>query len=150
MVASLLEPGREGHFFALPEDRKQVFPESFVSTDPEGGAIQEPLKFAIIYSGFRAPGPRYSAFYEPPLKTPTLHFFGAVDGVVEEARGNALFEVCEGARQVVHPGGHFLPSQRPWLDAAVGFVKNCLGKANGGGSETARGEEKAEDMDVPF
>ncbi|KAL8869172.1 MAG: hypothetical protein Q9174_004470 [Haloplaca sp. 1 TL-2023] len=150
MVASLLEPGREDRFFALRKDRKQVFPDSFVSTDPEGGAIQEPLKFAIIYSGFRAPGNRYAAFYEPPLKTPTLHYFGAVDSVVEEGRGRALLEVCEEAKEVVHPGGHFLPSQRPWLDAAVGFVKDCLDKADSNGNETAREEEKAEDMDVPF
>ncbi|KAL8969549.1 MAG: hypothetical protein Q9183_001949 [Haloplaca sp. 2 TL-2023] len=150
MVASLLEPGRENHFSTLPADRKRDFPKSFVSTDAGGCAIQDPLKFAIIYSGFRAPGNRYAPFYDPPLKTPTLHFFGAVDGVVEEARGKALCEVCEGAREVVHPGGHFLPSQRPWLDAAVGFVKDCLAKVDGNRGGTALEEQKAEDMDVPF
>ncbi|KAL8704225.1 MAG: hypothetical protein Q9201_002602 [Fulgogasparrea decipioides] len=157
VVASLLEPGRQDRFLSFSGDRKtqEAFPESFVSaTDPKGGAIQPPLKFAIIYSGFRAPGARYAAFYDPPLSTPTLHFLGAVDCVVEEARSRALIEVCEDAKVVVHPGGHFLPSQRPWLDAAVGFVRECLeskgdaGGANGDGK--GKEEERVEDMDVPF
>ncbi|KAL8684350.1 MAG: hypothetical protein Q9218_008324, partial [Villophora microphyllina] len=102
MVASLLEPHRSDSFFAVTSSEKsslEVYPDSFISTDPhdEGGAIQPPLKFAIIYSGFLAPGPRYSAFYNPPLKTRTLHFLGAVDSVVEEGRSRALVDVCEGA-----------------------------------------------------
>ncbi|KAL8734739.1 MAG: hypothetical protein Q9181_003103, partial [Wetmoreana brouardii] len=162
MVASLLEPRRQDRFLSFSSDRmktgeiKEAYPESFISTiDPAGGAIQPPLKFAIIYSGFRAPGTRYSAFYDPPIATPTLHFLGALDGVVEEARSRALIEVCEDAKVVVHPGGHFLPSQRPWLDAAAAFVNECLrGKgdvdgASGDGDGKGK-EEKAEDMDVPF
>ena len=48
---------------------------------------------------------------------------------------------------VVHPGGHFVPSQKPWLDAVVRFVKECVeGKKEKG----ERDDIKAEDMDVPF
>ncbi|KAL9009539.1 MAG: hypothetical protein Q9173_005437 [Seirophora scorigena] len=154
MVAGLLESGRRRSFvFAADTQDVERFPSSF---DPfhEQGSSQPQLKFAIIYSGFPAPGTRYSRFYEPPLTTPTLHFLGTLDGVVEEARSRALIERCEKAREAVHPGGHFLPSQRPWLDAAVGFVQECLEKDKDGSGEGGRGkkenEENVEDMDVPF
>ncbi|KAL8671670.1 MAG: hypothetical protein Q9168_003818, partial [Polycauliona sp. 1 TL-2023] len=152
MVASLLEPGRRDAFASTSSKANEVetepFPSSFESLH------KPPLKFAMIYSGFIAPGNRYINFYRPSLKTPTLHFLGALDGVVEEGRSQGLIKVCEGAKVVTHPGGHFLPSQRPWLDAAVGFVKECLeqvtgsegGQQNGGTKE----DDNVEDMDVPF
>ncbi|KAL9024429.1 MAG: hypothetical protein Q9196_006523 [Gyalolechia fulgens] len=151
MVASLLEPGRRAVFDeATCEDNAlmEQFPVAFYDA-------QAPLKFAIIYSGFPAPNElRYAHFYLPKLKTPTLHFLGSVDGVVEEGRSRALIERCENARVVVHPGGHFLPSQRPWLDAAVGFVKECMDTAGDGpggkGEIKGKGENGVEDMDVPF
>ncbi|KAI4241845.1 MAG: hypothetical protein LQ352_007372, partial [Teloschistes flavicans] len=62
MLASLLEPRRQRSFFAVtPDERaqKEPFPEDFISTDPgDAETIQEPLKFAIVYSGFCAPGRR--------------------------------------------------------------------------------------------
>ncbi|KAI4238369.1 MAG: hypothetical protein L6R40_005731 [Gallowayella cf. fulva] len=153
IVASLLETTRRSPPLpssASPDPEAEPFPTCFASLH------QPPLRFAIIYSGFIAPGARYAAFYDPPLKTPTLHFLGALDGVVEESRSRGLIAVCEDARVVTHPGGHFLPSQRPWLDAAVGFVRECLeaaGGDDGGGGSNGRGkkkEERVEDMDVPF
>ncbi|KAL8827693.1 MAG: hypothetical protein Q9170_006910 [Blastenia crenularia] len=147
IVASLLEEGRREVFLtSTPPDGKnsEPFPQSFQD-------LQPPLKFAIIYSGFPAPGARHNAFYDPPLKTPTAHFLGTLDGVVEEGRSRALVERCVRARVVVHPGGHFLPSQRPWLDAAVGFVRECMEKkGDGGGGKGERKEEGVEDMEVPF
>lgn len=153
MVASLLESGRRDAFSSSTcqkdEMETEPFPASFTSLP------QPPLKFALIYSGFIAPGTRYMDFYKPSLKTPTLHFLGALDGVVEEGRSQGLIEVCEGAKVVTHPGGHFLPSQRPWLDAAVGFVKECLEQVTAGDPGEPKGatkakEENVEDMDVPF
>ncbi|KAL8658546.1 MAG: hypothetical protein Q9226_000921 [Calogaya cf. arnoldii] len=153
MVASLLEPGRRDAFASLTPQKGEMetepFPASFTSLH------QSPLKFALIYSGFIAPGARYINFYKPSLKTPTLHFLGALDGVVEEGRSQGLIEVCEGAKAVTHPGGHFLPSQRPWLDAAVGFVKECLEQVVVGDNGEQKGgtrseEENVEDMDMPF
>lgn len=163
MVASLLEPGRRKSFVsaAVSQDIEpmELFPSSFHAFHNDNNEdSQGQLKFAIIYSGFMAPGPRYSRFYDPPLKTPTLHFLGTLDAVVEEARSRALIERCEGPKEVVQPGGHSLPSQRPWLDAAVGFVRECLeadseGKSSGERSEERkeeRKEEGVEDMNVPF
>ncbi|KAL8916468.1 MAG: hypothetical protein Q9208_008500 [Pyrenodesmia sp. 3 TL-2023] len=153
MVASLLEPGRKEAFdeSSSQEAQREAFPSSFIF---DNAKPQSPLRFAIIYSGFPAPGQRYAAFYEPPLKTPTLHFLGTLDGVVEEARSRALIEKCQRPREAVHPGGHFLPSQRPWLDAAVSFIRGNMDKAkdDGGGdlNATEVKEERVEEMDIPF
>ncbi|KAL8800174.1 MAG: hypothetical protein Q9182_005375, partial [Xanthomendoza sp. 2 TL-2023] len=156
LLASLLEPTRPSAFPTSPSpspstntNTSEPFPPSFHTLHHQ----QPPLKFAILYSGFPAPGPRHAAFYNPPLVTPTLHFVGALDSVVEEGRSRGLVEVCEGARVVVHPGGHFLPCQRVWLDAAVGFVGECLRRVGGCGEGVGKGEgeeERVEDMEVPF
>lgn len=154
MLASLLESGRREAFTASSHQGVEVepYPSSFTFDNDK---LRPRLTFAIIYSGFLAPGIRHAAFYDPPLKTPTLHFLGTLDGVVDEARSRALIERCEGAREAVHPGGHFLPSQRPWLDAAVSFVRECLDRGqhdSGGNMEGNRRkeDESVEDMDVPF
>ncbi|KAI4196560.1 MAG: hypothetical protein LQ350_006492 [Teloschistes chrysophthalmus] len=160
LVASLLEPGRRDSFPPIPTpssspsdpitNTTEPYPQDFIS--PNGGAtIQPPLLFALLYSAFLPPSPRYTPFTTPPLTTPTLHFLGSLDSVVEEGRSRALIEKCGGAEVVVHPGGHFLPCQRVWLDAATGFIKRYVGKGGGEGGGKGNGEEeRAEDMDVPF
>lgn len=153
MVAAMLEPGRKeafAHFAA--QDGQEVglpFPASFAVP----GFSHPPLKFALCYSGFRAPGARYRGFYEhPPIQTPVLHILGTMDAVVEDSRSRALIDACEGDPEkdgsvVWHPGGHFLPSQRPYLDAAVQFIRKQLEK---GAAGNAQEEEDVNDMDVPF
>ena len=150
MVASLLEDG-EGRMrgYEAMRDRGGVErPLSFVENGEHGKRIQPAMKFAVVYSGFRAPGKLYEGFYEPKISTKTLHFQGQLDSVVDEGRSRGLIDVCEEPEVVVHPGGHFLPSQRPWLDAVVAFLK---GVTDGHvPKEATREEVKAEDMDVPF
>lgn len=153
MAAALLEPGRKETFERFAKDQVDgvtgmSFPEGF-----DGGFQHPPLKFALCYSGFRAPGARYRGFYEDPLiQTPVLHVLGSLDAVVEEARSRALIEACAGEPEkdglvVWHPGGHFLPSQRPYLDAAVQFIRKHIEQGSGGGSVE---EQDVNDMDVPF
>lgn len=112
-----------------------------------------PLKFVLCYSGFVLPGIRYRAYYErPKIQTPVLHVLGSLDMIVVEERSRKLIEACEGDAEkenkaIWHPGGHFLPSQRPFLDGAVRFIKQCLA----GAEEKKKNVEVAvEDMDVPF
>lgn len=115
------------------------------------GGKQGPLKFAIFYSGFRAADERCAPFFDPPIITPTLHVLGQVDTVVEEPRARQLLAVCRDGAVVIHPGGHFLPSQRPWLDAAAGFVKKSVeSKENGGKNIGGKEEIDVRDMEVPF
>ncbi|EPS26890.1 hypothetical protein PDE_01830 [Penicillium oxalicum 114-2] len=155
MVASLLENGRQEAFARFEKaDANGVsgipYPASFAAP----GLKHPPFKFAIAYSGFPSPGPRYRGFYEsPPLQTRILHILGTLDAVVEESRSRALIDVCAGQPEaeglvVWHPGGHFLPSQRPYLDAAVRFIREQLEKSDG--KKKTEEEEDVNDMDVPF
>lgn len=132
-----------------------------------------PLKFAVIYSGLRVMDIRCQTFYEPVggdgggdsgsgggaiTQTRILHIIGGVDSVLDERRSRALVDCCgEGGKEiVVHPGGHFVPSQRPWLDAVVGFIIKVVEEDEIGrgikGAKRVEGveEEGVEDMKVPF
>ena len=105
MTASLLEgQSRKDAFDKAKQKSKYAiaFPPSFENL------AHPPLKFCIAYCGFRAPGERYEAFYEPNIQTPTCHFIGSLDTVVEESRTQALVDACGGATKtqiVTHPGG---------------------------------------------
>jgi hypothetical protein len=126
----------------MQKDGGIAYPEGFVR------ARHPPLKFAITYSGFKAPNEAYSAFYEPQIRTPMMHFIGSLDTVVEEAISLKLVDACENSKVVYHPGGHFLPSGKPYLMALEAFIREkCSGKEDQL-NETA--EKSAENMDVPF
>ncbi|KAJ5114732.1 Dihydrofolate reductase [Penicillium alfredii] len=154
MVAALLEGEGGGSGAGAGTAAPGVpFPSSF----SPAALLHPPLKFALCYSGFRAPGARYRAFYEdPPIQTPVLHVLGSLDAVVEEARSRSLIDACVGdpekdGRVVWHPGGHFLPSQRPYLDAAVRFIREQVERGDSGNDFKPKNEEEdVRDMDVPF
>ena len=157
MVASLLEGGRP-EAFAAARGKDEVGLEYPISFWKEGNSgegrerIQAPLKFAVCYSGFCAPGPVHAGFYTPRIGTPTLHVIGQLDTVVEEERSRALVEACveEERRVLVHPGGHFLPGGKVWVEGVVGFIRDAM-EGRLGGEEGQKGEEeRVEDMDVPF
>ena len=148
MLASVLEgPWRRETFsrFRSESPLSIPFPPSFEPLQ------HPPLKFGVIYSGFVAPGQRYKAFYDHPhIQTPTAHFLGSLDSVVDEGRSRALIDACGGedkARVIWHPGGHFVPSGKQHLEALVDFILATISPTH----ENKREEdEKVEDMDVPF
>lgn len=147
MVSSLLEGDSRKEAFKAARTRSKLampFPSSFARL------TQPPLKFCVAYSGFIAPGERYSGFYQPCIRTPVCHFVGSMDTVVEEARTNTLIDAAGGQEKttvVVHPGGHFVPNQRQYLDTVVSFIQAHMADTSGH-SDTP--EERVEDMDVPF
>jgi predicted esterase len=147
VVASLLEGDIRRKAFEEAQSKSQhaiAYPKSFADLD------HPPLKFGIVYSGFIPPGSRYEAFYNPPIQTPLCHFIGSLDSVVEEARTQKLVDAAGGndrTQVIVHPGGHFVPTSKQYLDIAAGFVEQSMrprSEVNGAK------EESAEDMDVPF
>ncbi|KAH7037178.1 serine hydrolase FSH [Microdochium trichocladiopsis] len=92
-----------------------------------------PLKFAVIYSGFYTPVPGLQWLLEnPPIQTPTAHFIGSLDTVVDESRSQALVERCADAKVFVHPGGHYVPVAKQWSMALVGYIKEAYEKAEKG------------------
>ncbi|KAI4850845.1 hypothetical protein E4T44_02507, partial [Aureobasidium sp. EXF-8845] len=160
MLASVLEANRRDAFEKNQVHGGMRYPESFENdTGFMTDVIQEPLKFAVSYSGFSAaPNELYTAFYEPKIKTPMLHFIGSVDTVVDESRSLRLVDACvagrgvagEVSRLVYHPGGHFLPSsQKQYVAALVAFIREIVGGPSEDSLENKK-EDKAEDMDMPF
>lgn len=136
LVASLLEPSRPSAFSDREAQGGMAYPSSFLELRGE----QPPLRFAVSYSAFLAPNPRYAAFYEPKIGTPMLHVVGTLDSVVEESRSLALVEACVEPKVVYHPGGHFVPIGKEMVGALVGFIRQCCEEL----------EQGAEDMEVPF
>ncbi|KAK3897574.1 serine hydrolase FSH [Staphylotrichum tortipilum] len=91
-----------------------------------------PLKFAVIYSGFYATPKDLAWMYEPKIRTPTLHFLGSLDTVVEESRSQGLVERCEEPLVLTHPGGHYVPVSKEWAMPLAGFIKKCVEGAEAG------------------
>lgn len=147
LLASALETER-----VFPE-AEMGFPSPFEEQN-SGMRWHPPLKFAVIYSGFRVMDARCRGFYDNGgiAATRVLHVIGGVDSVLDERRSQTLVDCCGsgGKKVVVHPGGHFVPSQRPWLDAVVGFVKEVMEGDEINRSIAAINEEAVEDMELPF
>ena len=81
------------------------------------------LKFAVSYSGFWGPVDMLKWIYEPKLATPTLHYLGSLDTVVDESRSQGLIDRCVDPLVVVHPGGHHVPASKEWVMPLAGFIK---------------------------
>lgn len=134
MVAALLDSRsarrREGfaQIYAGRRSRGDGFeyPSSFLTSD--GQPIQGPLRFAVMYSGFVAPGSRYAPFWTPKIEIASLHVLGGLDTVVSEERSSALMDAFDEDGKVVvrHPGGHFVPSGKVWLNAVVRFIGDVV------------------------
>lgn len=118
LVAAALDEQRE-----LPEDERQ---RGWVKRlrEANGG---KPLKFCIVYSGFvTRSGAQLGWLYEGKIKTPSCHFFGSMDTVVEEPRCRDLAERFVEADVIVHPGGHHVPVRKEWVAPLLGFLKKVL------------------------
>ncbi|KAK0726219.1 serine hydrolase FSH [Apiosordaria backusii] len=119
-VASILAASLEG--FRQPAEEHRKWVERIRAAN--GG---KQLKFWVSYSGFWAVDQGLSGWlYEPKVQTPSLHYFGGLDTVVDESRSQGLVERSEGAVKVVHPGGHYVPVSKEWVMPLAGFVLKYL------------------------
>lgn len=158
MLTALLETGRKDAFETIKTKGGMEIPEALVeSMGHIEETVQRPLKFAVSYSGFGATtNALYTAFYEPKIQTPMLHFLGSADTVVEEARSLRLVDACvdgrgvDRQRLVYHPGGHFVPSsQRRSVGVLIAFIREICG-GDQRASAKAKEEESVDDINVPF
>ncbi|CAN8098568.1 unnamed protein product [Discula destructiva] len=118
LVAAALEGDR-----ALPEDEAQ---RGWVARlrEANGGRA---LRFCVVYSGFVVrPGAQLGWMYEGGIKTPSCHFFGGMDTVVDESRCRALADCFVGSTTIVHPGGHHVPVRKEWVAPLLGFLKSSV------------------------
>ncbi|KAI1204892.1 serine hydrolase FSH [Annulohypoxylon truncatum] len=132
LVASALEkPHREPAPSPSPETDTSWLPLLRAANN------DAPLKFCVVYSGFYAPPPTLGWLYAPPIATPTLHFLGSLDTVVEESRSQGLVDRCVDPTVVVHPGGHYVPVAKDWVLVLAGWLRKRYDEPAG----TAKKEE---------
>lgn len=143
MVTALLEPGRQQVFDEIRKSDKEALPypedwQDLSTLCPNG------LKFVVTFSGFLACHPSYRGFFEPKIQTPSLHFIGSLDSVIDEGRSLALFKkfTIDKRMLMYHPGGHFVPNRKIIGGALLTFIKNCLMEK--------RVEKSITDMDILF
>ncbi|RDA95271.1 hypothetical protein CP533_3477 [Ophiocordyceps camponoti-saundersi (nom. inval.)] len=118
LVAAALEPKR-----LVAEDG----PDAAWVADLRDANDGRPLRFAVSYSGFFAPNDALKWCYHPKIETPTLHYIGSLDTVVDENRTYGLVERCQDPVVVVHPGGHHVPVAREWVMPLASFVTQHAG-----------------------
>ncbi|KAJ6133776.1 Serine hydrolase FSH [Penicillium sp. IBT 18751x] len=124
MVASLLEENRQDSFAQLEAEDGLPYPAYFATLG------HPPLKFVVSISGYAASHPAYRAFYSPSIRTPTLHFLGSMDSVVDESASMRLVESCQEPENekkpivIWHAGGHIVPSGKRELAAVAHFIKS--------------------------
>lgn len=114
LVTAALEPDR-----AIPEGETGDWARKLRDAN-DGKAAS----FAVSYSGFVAAPETFRWCYEPKMKTPSLHYIGSLDTVVEESRSRALADSFEDPLVVVHPGGHHVPVSKEWVMPFAGFIKD--------------------------
>ncbi|KAI0458191.1 serine hydrolase FSH [Xylaria acuta] len=133
LVAAALEHPHHAPSSSTPS------PSSSSSSTPDWSWLSElrtanadqPLKFCVVYSGFHAPPQGLQWLYEPAITTPTLHFLGGLDTVVEEKRSQALVERCRDPMVLTHPGGHYVPVARDWVMPLAGWLRQrCVEAAD--------------------
>uniref|UniRef100_K3W7A0 Serine hydrolase domain-containing protein n=1 Tax=Globisporangium ultimum (strain ATCC 200006 / CBS 805.95 / DAOM BR144) TaxID=431595 RepID=K3W7A0_GLOUD len=80
------------------------------------------FKFGIFIS---APQPGDPRVGNPALKLamPTLHVIGETDAVIEPARSKKVAEGFVDPRVFMHPGGHYIPTNKEPKDAFRDFFK---------------------------
>lgn len=153
MTAALLEPGRQEAFAVAEKNAGGIpFPAAFARLR------HPPLRFMVSYSGFVSTFPAYAAFYKPLIATPSLHFLGTLDTVLEESWARALLDSCEHRSTgpddtlVVHPGGHSVPLGRRELLVVTGFIRSVctIDQAQIASASKALQEQDVLEMDLPF
>ncbi|KAJ6788290.1 hypothetical protein PWT90_08576 [Aphanocladium album] len=115
---------------ALEGNSRRPLPDPAVDDDTEAWATAlreanggRPLKFCVVYSGFRAADPDVAWLFDPKIATPTLHVLGSLDTAVDESRSQTLIQACENPLVVTHPGGHHVPVAKEWVMPLAGFIK---------------------------
>ncbi|KAJ5751907.1 hypothetical protein N7520_008824 [Penicillium odoratum] len=129
MVAAILENyrDREMAFRSFEAGGGMLYPASL------GECGHPPLKFVVSISGYVASHAAYRGFYEPAICTPSLHYWGSLDTVVDEEASMRLVNCCQGSEGaelapciIRHPGGHVVPSGKRQLVGIVHFMKSCM------------------------
>uniref|UniRef100_A0AAV1U8M9 Serine hydrolase domain-containing protein n=1 Tax=Peronospora matthiolae TaxID=2874970 RepID=A0AAV1U8M9_9STRA len=86
------------------------------------------FRFAFFVSAGASSDPKYAN--NGKIDLPSLHVIGESDAVVDNARSLALKNLFTDAKLLMHPGGHYIPTNKEPKDAFRAFFNN-LRDANG-------------------
>lgn len=128
MLKSLLE--REGPFdgvmgFSQGGCLAAILASCLERHNPLLSTTHPPLKFAIVFSGFKSRFKVHDYIYHPEIKTPILHVIGQNDTIVSPERSQDLVTVCANATTLYHPGSHFVPSAAPYRAKILNHIIAC-------------------------
>ncbi|GKT65260.1 dihydrofolate reductase [Colletotrichum tofieldiae] len=149
-MAALLETGRREVFADAHTANRDCLslPAAVAQLD------HPPLRFAVFYSGFSSEHQLYTAFYTPPIATPSLHFIGSLDTIVDESWTQELVAHCESgtASVALHPGGHFVPTGKRETAVVIDFILKVYLNQKNQTADSATGVEDDDvlDMNFPF
>lgn len=79
------------------------------------------FKFGIFFAAAPCSNPEYASTQRVNL--PSVHVIGETDAVVSKDRGQALLELYENPTVYLHPGGHYIPTNKEVKDVLREFVK---------------------------
>ncbi|KAF8907160.1 serine hydrolase-domain-containing protein [Mucidula mucida] len=105
-------------------ERPDLYP---FMADDNGAAVHPPMQYIVAVSGFLLRGPSAAwdgqpvspAFPSSELTTPVLHVVGNTDFVVPRERADIFMSLHKNKRVEEHIGGHFVPRQTKWRNAAT-------------------------------
>ncbi|KAL0955690.1 hypothetical protein HGRIS_001914 [Hohenbuehelia grisea] len=101
-------------------EKPHVYPPFLV----EGKSPHPPFEFCVAISGFRLHDPLADQIFGDSYSTPTVHIIGRTDVIVSEERSQQLVAVSANQRVEMHPGGHFFPSKRNWLQFLADYLRD--------------------------
>ncbi|EGZ26940.1 hypothetical protein PHYSODRAFT_308487 [Phytophthora sojae] len=79
------------------------------------------FRFAFFVSAGACGDPKYATDVKVDL--PSLHVIGETDAVVDNERSLALRDLFVDAKLLMHPGGHYIPTNKEPKDAFRAFLK---------------------------
>ena len=85
-----------------------------------------PFKWTALFSGFKFKFDRYSDLRNARVTSPVLHVIGNLDTVTGRDRTDTVADVVapDSLTVAVHPGGHYVPQQKVWVQEIVSFVSS--------------------------
>lgn len=117
----------------------------------------EPLKFVVLYSGFKldtskkSGNDKYNSHYPQTEEEVVnshfkyLHVYGELDTVVEETRAYTLYDLTKSSSELLkHPGGHFVPNSKLYVDQVTNWIQSNLVEQQ---ERVSKKEDKKDDID---
>ncbi|EMC95774.1 hypothetical protein BAUCODRAFT_49812, partial [Baudoinia panamericana UAMH 10762] len=85
-------------------------------------APQGPFQWAVLASAACMAHDLYWGFYEPKIKTPSLHIHADLDTITDRGMSQQLVDACVDAEEACHGGTHYWPKDAQTTTTMLDFV----------------------------